>query len=68
MMICDFLETCDVSMDVELVDIKSGETTVVDTEVFINGDEDDWDERLDNIVFNPIRGWDIKHGRLVIEY
>lgn len=66
MLVCDFLELCGEAMDVELVDCQTGEATVIDTEAFITGDEiDEW---IDDIVFQSIRGWSIKHGRLVIEY
>ena len=66
MRICDFLEFCNEAMDVELVDIKTGEVNVIDTEVFIHGGDND--EYYDDIVSKQIRGWNIKLGRLVIEY
>ena len=66
MMICDFLKLCGEAIDVELVDIKTGDVNDIDTEVFINGGDND--EYYDDIVSNQIRGWNIKLGRLVIEY
>jgi len=66
MLVCDFLELCDEAMDVELVDIMTGEVTVVDTEAFIVGDE--LDEWVDDVVSHSVRGWSVKHGRLRIEY
>ena len=66
MLVCDFLELCDEAMDVELVNIKTGEVNVIDTEVFINGGDND--EYYDDIVSSPIRGWNIKYSRLIIEY
>lgn len=66
MLVCDFLELCGEAMDVELVDFQTGEVTVADTEPFITGDEiDEW---VDDVTSHALRGWNIRHGRLVIEY